>query len=299
MPASGFVSMKNPRPFCTSAITLVRSSSENCRPPSGPCTITIPTATLPSRYALVGPAAATAPAPAATAAGAPRRCSRHLPGLPVAGPAQLGRAVLVRLTQPQGREAEALGLVEVVAGTSSGARNIRSGRFRVRRDDAHASEAMQDAAGRTQPSAPSGASSTGSSVRPRSPAISSRPARSQVGSRAVKERRSAPLASAARALEALLELRPGAQLDAIAPRVEVRQLFPPRLAIVAADEEGLRALEQSPEVLSVHTDHVPYEALAQLDEPARIFAAAWNERRRPKQRPGDGQPWDAPGHDAP
>ena len=99
--------------------------------------------------------------------------------------------------------------------------------------------------------------------------------------------------------EALLELRPGAQLDAIAPRVEVRQLFPPRLAIVAADEEGLQALEQSPEVLSVHTDDVPSEALAQLDEPARMFAAAWNERRRPEERPGEGSSWDAPDFDPP
>ena len=99
--------------------------------------------------------------------------------------------------------------------------------------------------------------------------------------------------------EALLELRPGVQLDAIAPRVEVRQLLPPRLAIVAAAEEDLRALEHSPEVLFVHTGDVPSEMLAQLDEPARMFAAAWNERRRPKERPGEGSSWDAPGFDPP
>jgi hypothetical protein len=99
--------------------------------------------------------------------------------------------------------------------------------------------------------------------------------------------------------EALVELNPGSTLEAIAPAVEVRQRLPPRLAIVAADEDGLRALARSPEVLSVHTAHVPKQVLARLDEPARTFAAAWNERRRPKQRPGDGLPWDAPGHDAP
>lgn len=99
--------------------------------------------------------------------------------------------------------------------------------------------------------------------------------------------------------EALLEIRPGATLDAIDPDVEVRQVLPPRLAIVAADDAGLRALERSSDVLSVHTEAVPADVLARLDEPARVFAAAWNERRRPKRRTGDGLPWDAPGFDPP
>ena len=99
--------------------------------------------------------------------------------------------------------------------------------------------------------------------------------------------------------EALVELKPGAALKAIAPAVEVRQQLPPRLAIVAADEESLRALARSPDVLSVHTAQVPEQVLSRLEAPARTFAAAWNERRRPKERPGDGLPWDAPGHDAP
>jgi hypothetical protein len=99
--------------------------------------------------------------------------------------------------------------------------------------------------------------------------------------------------------EALLELRPGAQLDELGPRVEVRQQLPPGLAIVAAGEAELRALEQSPEVRAVHTADVPADVLARLDEPARSFAAAWNERRRPKDRPGQGASWDAPGFDPP
>jgi hypothetical protein len=99
--------------------------------------------------------------------------------------------------------------------------------------------------------------------------------------------------------EALVELRPGARLEAIAPALEVRQRLPPRLAIVAADEAGLRALARSRDVLSVHTEHVPEHVLGRLEEPARTFAAAWNERRRPKERAGDELPWDAPGFDAP
>ncbi len=99
--------------------------------------------------------------------------------------------------------------------------------------------------------------------------------------------------------EALVELRPGAKLEAIAPAVEVHQRLPPRLAIVAADDDSLRALARSPDVLSVHTADVPEHVLSRMDEPARTFAAAWNERRRAKKRPGDRLPWDAPGHDAP
>lgn len=99
--------------------------------------------------------------------------------------------------------------------------------------------------------------------------------------------------------EALLELQPGAELDAATPGVEVRQLLSPRLAIVAANDVALRALERRSEVLAVHTDVVPAEALGRLDEPARLFAAAWNERRRPKARPADGEPWDRPGFEPP
>jgi hypothetical protein len=100
--------------------------------------------------------------------------------------------------------------------------------------------------------------------------------------------------------EALLELEPGANLDdAVDPHVEIHQRLPPRLVIVAADEEGLKALESRPEVRAVFTADVPPETLEQFDESERLFAAGWNERRRPKQRLGEGLPWDAPGFDAP
>jgi hypothetical protein len=41
------------------------------------------------------------------------------------------------------------------------------------------------------------------------------------------------------------------------------------------------------------------EALAALDEGERLFAAGWAAGRAPKERPGDGLPWDAPGFEAP
>ena len=100
--------------------------------------------------------------------------------------------------------------------------------------------------------------------------------------------------------EVLVELQPGATLeDAIPPGAKILQRLPPRLAIVAADEEGIRALERSPATSAVYAEDVPPEALEQFDQATRAFAAGWNERRRPKERRGEGLSWDAPGYKAP
>lgn len=87
--------------------------------------------------------------------------------------------------------------------------------------------------------------------------------------------------------------------DAVPPQAQVLQRLPPRLAIVAADAEGIRALEDSPSVAAVFAEDVPPEALEQFDQVTRAFAAGWNERRQPKQRRGEGLAWDTPGYDAP
>ena len=96
--------------------------------------------------------------------------------------------------------------------------------------------------------------------------------------------------------EVLVELEPGAALP---PEVRVLQQVPPRLAIVLADEAGLRALEAAPGVAAVFAGDVPPEALERLDVVGRAFATGWNERRRPKDRIGDGLAWDTPGFEAP
>ena len=49
IPATGFAVASQPRPFCTSATTFVTSASENFSAAVGPCTMTMPTATEPSR----------------------------------------------------------------------------------------------------------------------------------------------------------------------------------------------------------------------------------------------------------
>jgi hypothetical protein len=98
----------------------------------------------------------------------------------------------------------------------------------------------------------------------------------------------------------LIELQPGATLeDAVPPEAQVLQRLPPLLAIVAADEEGIRALESSSATSAVYAEDVPPEALERFDQATRAFAAGWNERRRPKERRGEGLSWDAPGYEAP
>ena len=87
--------------------------------------------------------------------------------------------------------------------------------------------------------------------------------------------------------------------DAIPPRGQILQSLPPRLAIIATDEEGIRALERSPEISAVYEEDVPEEAMQRFDQVSRAFAGGWNERRRPKVRRGDELPWDAPGFDPP
>jgi hypothetical protein len=100
--------------------------------------------------------------------------------------------------------------------------------------------------------------------------------------------------------EVLIELLPGAMLeDAMPSNAVVVQRFPPRLAIVSADETGIDSLRQNASVNAVFSGEVPAETLERFDQVARLFAAGWNERRRPKERRGEGLPWDAPGYEAP
>jgi hypothetical protein len=102
------------------------------------------------------------------------------------------------------------------------------------------------------------------------------------------------------ASEVLVELTPGAAVEeAIPSEAQILQRLPPRLAIVATDEEGIRALERSPGISAVYAEDVPEEAMERFDEVSRAFAGGWNERRRPKVRRGEELPWDAPGFDPP
>jgi hypothetical protein len=100
--------------------------------------------------------------------------------------------------------------------------------------------------------------------------------------------------------EVLVEVRPGVDVeDALPGDAQILQSLPSRLAIVTTDAEGVRVLEQSPEINAVYPEEVPQEALNRFDQVSRAFAAGWNERRRPKERRGEGLSWDSPGFDPP
>src|SRR5215469_12413436 len=86
-----------------------------------------------------------------------------------------------------------------------------------------------------------------------------------------------------------------ARLRAVA---NVTQVFPPRLALVQAGPDARTRIARIEGVLDALDD--PARALpADLTPAERIFAAAWQARRQPKTRPGEGLPWDAPGFEPP
>jgi hypothetical protein len=83
-------------------------------------------------------------------------------------------------------------------------------------------------------------------------------------------------------------------IDAWRRSATVTQELPPWVALAqftgeAPDVPGTRW----------YTDSVPDDVLLRLAPQARIFIAAWRDRRRPKERPGDGLTWDAPGYQPP
>jgi hypothetical protein len=80
-------------------------------------------------------------------------------------------------------------------------------------------------------------------------------------------------------------------IDAWRRTATVVQELPPRIAL--AEPRG--------EVAEVpgtkwYSGPVPQDVLLSLEPPARIFIAAWLDRRRPRERPGDRLDWDARGY---
>lgn len=80
-------------------------------------------------------------------------------------------------------------------------------------------------------------------------------------------------------------------IDAWRRTATVVQEFPPRIAL--AQPRG--------EVTEVpgtkwYSGAVPQDVLLSLEPAARIFIAAWLDRQRPKERPGDRLDWDARGY---
>jgi hypothetical protein len=82
-----------------------------------------------------------------------------------------------------------------------------------------------------------------------------------------------------------------AQLRGVA---NVTQVLVPRLALVRADPEIVERVARIEGVADVYEDAVS-ELPADLTPSERVFVSAWEARRQPKTRAGEGLPWDAPG----
>lgn len=74
----------------------------------------------------------------------------------------------------------------------------------------------------------------------------------------------------------------------------VTQVLAPRLALVRADPDAMARAAQIEGVLNVSDDTLP-ELPQDLTPSERLFVSAWEARRQPKTRPGEGLSWDAPG----
>lgn len=90
-----------------------------------------------------------------------------------------------------------------------------------------------------------------------------------------------------------------APLPALRAAARVTQVMSDRVVLVQAEGPELVAtLRAVPGVALVLTEpeaEPSVDDAVGLDEKERLFVAAWRARARPKQRPGEGLDWDAPG----
>jgi len=82
-------------------------------------------------------------------------------------------------------------------------------------------------------------------------------------------------------------------------RLRVTQRLPPRLFIASGTPDQVAEVVRLPGVSAVlDRGESPTPTLA-LNETERLYVDAWRSRGPRKDRPGDGQSWDAPGFTPP
>jgi hypothetical protein len=89
-------------------------------------------------------------------------------------------------------------------------------------------------------------------------------------------------------------------LAEIQKRYRVLSVLPPRLVVVELDDTEMQAVRRLPSTQAIIAR--PTEAIPSLLEPnEQLFVEAWQQRQlfQNKQRPGEGQPWDAEGFQPP
>jgi hypothetical protein len=103
--------------------------------------------------------------------------------------------------------------------------------------------------------------------------------------------------------EVLILLRRGVseQQAAVLRQMRVVSSLPPRLVVVEATEDSVRDLRRDQAVSLVIEMQVEAERLSDLRPEEQLFVRSWIERMTspPKQRPGEGLNWDAPGFEPP
>ena len=101
--------------------------------------------------------------------------------------------------------------------------------------------------------------------------------------------------------ERLVILEPGAASAArakIGAVAAVTQVLEPRLLLIRADAKAAESVARIAGVTGVY-EALPAELPSDLTPAERAFVGGWAARGEPKTRPGEGLPWDAPGHLAP
>lgn len=87
--------------------------------------------------------------------------------------------------------------------------------------------------------------------------------------------------------------------SSLTTRARVVQVGSERVMVVAADAATLGQLRELPGVMRVVTPGDAVPESAKLNEQELLFVKGWQLSKQPKQRRGEGLPWDAPGFDAP
>lgn len=97
----------------------------------------------------------------------------------------------------------------------------------------------------------------------------------------------------------LLLLDEDRMTDAVRSHVTIVHTASPRLFVVRLVEAAPEEISALPGVAAVTNRGLPAELMSDLDDEERLFARAFASRTEPKERIGEGLPWDAPGFEPP
>ena len=88
-------------------------------------------------------------------------------------------------------------------------------------------------------------------------------------------------------------------VEALAGRAKVVHSGSSRLHIIRPHSATMAELASIPGIVALTAGKLPLEHQQTLNQQEALFAAAFGSRRTPKDRVGEGLPWDAPGFEPP